>query len=344
MPGTQHRIDLNKEVVEIAEKAIEAFGLSYDKTAHSNLHDPLLRWCDFVLRYIPPAKRLIYKPDRFPVSVSDDAKIGLKRIEYLLTAGGDVNPYQSKTLTLFNDTSSKKEKKRTDGLWADWDIHHLHLPLNPADPMKKYSDRSDWVLFLRVYKNAVLFIDIKKHDSNVEPDLFSQQDLMRTFIRNWPEEAERHQMKGVAGLARKGPITDADVAKLRSNGINVPFEIDGKVYVPLGMGMTTAVTATRVSIFRDKIYRYAREIEEVLLDDKKQFMQELQHLSIDKPDFQIMMFDDGGLGIHEKGSDKAWKFARVNPQVHNDLFCVFNNSLMPEWAGPVVISHWINNP
>ena len=92
MPGTQHRIDLNKEVVEIAEKAIEAFGLSYDKTAHSNLHDPLLRWCDFVLRYIPPAKRLIYKSDRFPVSVSDDAKIGLKRIEYLLTAGGDVNP------------------------------------------------------------------------------------------------------------------------------------------------------------------------------------------------------------------------------------------------------------
>lgn len=50
MPGTQHRIDLNKEVVEIAEKAIEAFGLSYDKTAHSNLLDPFsdgaISYCD----------------------------------------------------------------------------------------------------------------------------------------------------------------------------------------------------------------------------------------------------------------------------------------------------------
>lgn len=333
-------IDLNKEIDEISEKAIEAFELSYDKTASSNLHDPLLRWCDFVLRYIPPAKRTVYKSDRFPVTISDDAKIGLQRIENLFINGGNVNPYQSKTLTLFNDTSSKKNKKRTDGLWADWGIHHLHLPLRPADPDKKYSDRSDWVLFLKIYNNAVLFIDIKHHDNDIEPNLFSQQDLMRTFIRNWPEEAERYQMKGVVGLARNEPNTDADVADLRGNGISVPFEMDGKVYAPFGMGITTAVTATRVTILTSKIYHYAKEIEELLLDDKEQFMSELQSLSIDKPEFQIMMFDDGGLGIYEKGSNKAWKFPRKNPNEHDDLFCLFNNSLMPEWAGPVVISYW----
>ncbi|WP_105621464.1 hypothetical protein [Cronobacter malonaticus] len=340
MTGTQKNIDLNKEIDEIAEKAIEAFELSYVKTASSNLHDPLLRWCDFLLRFIPPAKRTILKSDRFPVQISDDSKVGLQRIEELFTTGGDVNPYQSKTLTLFNDTSGKKENKRTDGLWADWGIHHLHLPLNPVAPGNKYSDRSEWVLFLKVYNDAVFFIDIKHHDKDVEPNLFSQQDLVMTFIRNWPKEAEVYQMKNVLGLANNKAITDADVAKMRNSGINMPFQMDGKVYAPIGMGMTTAVTATRVSIFSNKISFYAKEIEKVLMDEEKQFMKELKSCDIDNPEFQIMMFDDGGLGIHEKCANKAWKFCRENPDEPNDLFCLFNNSLMPAWAGPVVIQHW----
>lgn len=228
MSGTQKNIDLYKEIEEIAQKAIEAFELSYDKTAHSNLHDPLLRWCDFFLRYIAPEKRIIKKSDRFPVNISDDAKVGLKRIEDLFTVGGDVNPYQSKTLTLFNDTSGKKEKKRTDALWADWGIHHLHLPLNPVDPAEKYSDRSEWVLFLKVYNDAVLFIDIKHHDQGIEPNLFSQRSLLETFIRNWPKQAELYEIKGALRLANNKPITDAEVANMRNNGINMPFEMGGK--------------------------------------------------------------------------------------------------------------------
>lgn len=343
MSGTQKKIDLMKDIDELAEKAIEAFELTYIKTAHSNLHDPLLRWCDFVLRYIAPQKRTIYKSDRFPVNISDDAKAGLQRIEHLFLEGGDVNPYQSKTLTLFNDTSGKKEKKRTDGLWADWDIHHLHLPLNPVDPSKTYSDRSEWLLFLKVYNNAVLFIDIKHHDKDVEPNLFSQRNLMQTFIRNWPKEAERYEMKRVLGLAINQPITDGDVANLRNNGINMPFEMDGKIYAPIGMGITTAVTAMRVSVLSNKIFHYAREIEKAFMNEANPYMNELKSHGIDNPEFELVMFDDGGLGIHEKGADKAWRFLRENPNDPNDLFCLFNNLLMPVWAGAIVSQHWKNN-
>ncbi|CAG9425420.1 hypothetical protein NVI2019_PEGOAJLN_02500 [Providencia alcalifaciens] len=344
MSGTQKNVDLHKEIDEIAEKAIEAFELSYVKTAHSNLHDPLLRWCDFLLRYIAPTKRTILKSDRFPIDISDEAKVGLQRIEDLFIAGGDVNSYQSKTLTLFNDTSGKKEKKRTDGLWADWDIHHLHLPLDPVDSGKKYSERSEWILFLKVYNNAVLFIDIKHHDRDIEPDLFSQRDLMETFIRNWPEQAELYEMKGILGLANNISITDSDIANIRNNGISMPFEMDGKVYAPIGMGMTTAVTATRVSLYSNKISYYAREMEKVLMDEEKLFMKELKSRGIDTPEFQIMMLDNGGLGIHEKGANMVWKFPRENSDEPNDLFCLFNNFLMPAWAGPVVIKYWKNHP
>lgn len=244
-------------------------------------------------------------------------------------------------MTLFNDTSGKK--KRTDGLWADWGIHHLHLPLNPVDPTRKYSDRSEWVLFLKVYNDAVLFIDIKHHDKNVEPNLFSQRDLMETFIRNWPEQAGTYEIKGVLGLANNQPVTDADVANMRNHGINMPFEIGGKIYAPIGMGMTTAATATRVSIFRNKIYSYAKDIEKVFTDEDNDYMKELKSCGVDNPEFQIMMFDDGGLGIHEKNANRAWKFRRENPDVPNDFYCLFNNSFMPEWAGSVVIHHWKNH-
>ncbi|EPZ9228545.1 hypothetical protein J4Q66_002762 [Proteus mirabilis] len=344
MSDAQKNIDLYKEIDEIAEKAIEAFELSYVKTAHSNLHKPLLRWCDFLLRYIVPAKRMILKSDRFPINISDEAKVGLQRIEDLFVTGGDVNPYQSKTLTLFNDTSGKKEKKRTDGLWADWGIHHLHLPLEPVESSKKYSKRSEWILFLKVYNNAVLFIDIKHHDKDIEPDLFSQRNLMETFIRNWPKQAELYEIKRAIGLANNISITDSNIANMRNNGINIPFEMNGKIYALAGMGMTTAITAAQASLLSNKIYSYAREIEKVLMDEGQFFMKELKSRGIHTPEFQIMMLDDGGLGIHEKGANKVWKFPRENPDEPNDLFCLFNNTLMPIWAGPIVLRHWRNSP
>ncbi|EKP0319112.1 hypothetical protein JFQ90_004428, partial [Aeromonas veronii] len=206
---------------------------------------------------------------------------------------------QSKSLTLFNDTSSKKKNKRTDMLWADWGIHHLHLPCNAVAPTEQYSERSEWILFLRVYNDVVLFIDVKNHNKGIEPELFSQQELIKTFIRNWPEEAGLYEMKGVIGLARDEPLTDSGIGTMRRNGINTPIEVNGKVYAPLGMGVTTAATSARVSSYHNRIYRYARDLEKIVIDEKNEFMKGIKELSINRPDFKIMMFDDGGLGIYE---------------------------------------------
>ncbi|MDH2914180.1 hypothetical protein N7V53_16865 [Kosakonia sp. HypNH10] len=341
MSGTQKNIDLIKDINEIAEKGIQAFELSYDESGHSNLHDPLLRWCDFVLRYIAPGRRVVLKSDRFTANVPDDAKVGLQRIEELFNSGENVNPYQSKTLTLFNDTSGKKTAKRTDNLWADWGIHHLHLPLNPVDPAEKYSDRSEWVLFLKVYNNAVFFIDIKSHDKAIEPDLFSQKDLIETFIRNWPAEAEVYEMKGVSGLATNQLISDTDIANLRKSGINLPLQIGGKVYAPLGMGVTTAVTAARVSIYRDKICAWAKKIEGIIMDENGQYMKEVKSQNIKNPKFDMYMYDGDVFGITEKHIDKGWIFTRGKP---DDVFSLLFDSLMPVWASPVVIQYWKQNP
>ena len=48
MSDTQKNIDLIKDINEIAEKGIQAFELSYSESGQSNLHEPLLRWCDLM--------------------------------------------------------------------------------------------------------------------------------------------------------------------------------------------------------------------------------------------------------------------------------------------------------
>ncbi|MGY3806335.1 hypothetical protein ACWNG8_04195 [Aeromonas veronii] len=151
-------------------------------------------------------------------------------------------------------------------------------------------------------------------------------------------------MKGVIGLARDEPLTDSGIGMMRRNGINTPIEVNGKVYAPLGMGVTTAATSARVSSYHNRIYRYARDLEKIVIDEKNEFMKGIKELSINRPDFKIMMFDDGGLGIYEKKLKKAWRFPRKHSQTPNNLYCLFNDLLMPEWAGPVVASYWRNNP
>lgn len=58
--------------------------------------------------------------NKFPMELPLETEAVLQRTVDLLASGGDVNPYQSKTLTREGDTSDVWRSARTDGLWADW--------------------------------------------------------------------------------------------------------------------------------------------------------------------------------------------------------------------------------
>lgn len=345
MPLSPHDVEtvFQRDVDEIAEKAIAAYGLTFTQSAQTDLNEPLLRWADFALRYIPPAPRQILVSNKFPIkNLTPEAEAGLHRIEQLFIEGGDVNPYQSKTLTRFNDTSSSKSQKRTDGLWADWGIHHLHLPPNAVTAGRAYSDRSGWLLFLKVYSNAVLFIDVREHD---EENLFALQGLVETYIRNWPDDAENYRIKGAVGLARPTPPTDAEHKQLRDGGVSTMLEVDGKVYAGPGMGVTTAVTSVRVSLLRNKIRANTRLIAQEVARADGQFMQKIQALGVSSPKFQLAIFPDGDMGIHEETSGHVWRIPRHNPaRPDNDLLCTWHNQFMPDWAGQTVAQYGAANP
>lgn len=331
-----------RDIDEIAKKAIAAYGLTFTQSAKPDLSEPLLRWADFTMRYIAPVRRQILVSKKFPLALPPEPEVGLHRIEQLLIWGDDVNPYQSRTLTQFNDTSGSKSQKRTDGLWADWGIHHLHLPLKAVAPGQTYSDRSGWLLFLMVYSNVALFIDVKEHS---EENLFSLRELVETYIRNWPDDAERYRLKGALGLAWDKTPTDAEHRKLRDLGVSTMLDVDGKVYVGPGMGVTTAVTSTRVSLLRDRIRSNTRLIAQEVARVDGQYLKEMQALGITSPEFDLAFLSEGDLGIHEKVSNQCWRVPRQNAdRPNNDLLSTWHNEFMPSWAGKKLAQYLAAKP
>jgi hypothetical protein len=103
--------------------------------------------------------------------------------------------------------------------------HADHLP-------NGFVDRTDDLLFVAFRSEAAYFIDIYPHD----PQSWTDRDVLRTAVRNWPDANIVLPLRGAVGLAHEP--TDDDYRVLRNAGATTMLQIDGAVYTPLGQ--TTA--------------------------------------------------------------------------------------------------------
>ena len=191
----QHLIStFNADIEEIAKDLITIYKLKYDASV-PELSKPLLRWFDFTIRYIDPKPRDILFSQKFPKTLDSDTADALSTLETLIREGKDVNKFQSKGLIIKNDTSGSNKQQRTDFLWADWSIHHLHLTKQPNKPGEYFSERSNWLLFCIFGSDFSGFIDVRNHK---DTDLFSDHELFNIIIQSWPNMMEPYKIKGVA--------------------------------------------------------------------------------------------------------------------------------------------------
>ncbi|WP_126223856.1 hypothetical protein [Burkholderia ambifaria] len=159
------------DVDRIAEQLIEAFSLKFEGT-DAKLNDSLIRWLDYRLRYIDPKPREIVRSIGFNRRIPVEATQALSNFICIAESGGDLNPYVTKTVKS-NDSSGVKRQLRTDGLWADWHIHHAHLTETPLAAGAEFSDRSDWLLFFIALPTQIGLIDVRLHK---EPGIFQAVD------------------------------------------------------------------------------------------------------------------------------------------------------------------------
>jgi hypothetical protein len=254
---------LFNDVDKIAQDLINAFNLTFEEQAQ-NLSDPLIRWFDFRLRYIEPRSRKILKSNNFDKRLPEEAASALRAFTQLSENGADLNPYQTKKIKR-NDSSGTKRQLRTDGLWADWRIHHAHLTEAPVGSGQEFSDRSEWLLFFLTSPDVLALIDVRSHN---EPGIFQSIDLVEHALRSWPDFANSMQAKGIVGLASSSASDTKSVKELRTGGVNQMLVVDGVVYAPPGGGLTTAATSTQVSLTRNRVKSLARDIQFFLLELK----------------------------------------------------------------------------
>ncbi|WP_341919459.1 hypothetical protein [Polaromonas sp. YR568] len=324
-----------KELDDLARKLISAFDLEFKQPSNSPVPDPVSRWLDFRLRYIEPKPRKVFKSNKFPVAIPVEIEEALKSLEVLIRDGGDINPYQSKTSVL-NDTSGLKPQRRTDGLWASWGIHHLHLTNIPLAASQKFSARSDWLLFLMVEDDGIAFIDIREHS---ESNLWTQDDLVKTYVRSFPKHSERFRMEGVVGLAGSA-LTQDETGKLRNAGITTFLQVDGGVFSPPGGGVTSAVTSTKAIRAEAAIRSNLKLVAKWAADPEQPIQLAIKELKVSDAQLDLCVTQEGNLGIALLKPETVWQFHRSRSDGQSDALIAVHEGFLPQWAGKELVKHW----
>ena len=326
--------DFQNDINRIVNGLINDYSLRYEQEV-LNLSDPLVRWLDFVLRYIPRTPRTILASKKFPKILDVETERALHKLEQLIQNGGDINPYQSKGLILHKDTSGNKRQQRTDLLFADWGVHHFHLTDTPIPNNSYFSDRSDWVLFCMVGSDFIGFIDIKHHG---QKDVFSDPDLIKIVAENWPEIMERYKINGIVGMqSGSETYSSEEIDALRKSGLGSILKIGNHFYAAPGMGVTSASTSTRVSMSKNKIRKYVRELAKMVFDPVSQFKTESLASGITNPEYCLSLTKQG-MAVYEKSENKAFVLPRATNVDNQNFLAELHDLVVPSWAMNFVIS------
>lgn len=318
----QLAIDLYHDVDKVCVSLIESVGLRYSRFEPA-LKDPLLRWLDFTRRYIRPEPRRIEMSKRLPKALPIEFEKPYFELMCKVRRGDDVNDYQGRGLVR-NDTSGKQRRERTDFLFADWMIHHLHIT---DAPLQK---RSDWLLFVNFEPGLARFIDIRPHR---EDYVFGNHELIEAVSQRWPDFMGRFRVNlGVDSTRRlERELSPQDTNLLRRSGVTSFVEIDGKLYMPPGMGITSASTSGQTSLDMMKVRDAVKALATMIEEPNSQFSLHLRNSSIATPKYSLAL-TPRGLSVFEETSDTAFILPRENKYAAPSALTFLHESLVPEWT------------
>ncbi|MDE1334019.1 hypothetical protein [Vibrio aestuarianus] len=321
MENNQRVQSLMDDLDRVCFSLIEAYGLKFSQT-EGHLSSPLMRWLDFVSRYIPEFERQIVLSKELaaklemelPKQVNEQFASFARRS----IAGLDLNPFQSKGLILHNDISDRKKQKRTDLLFADWGILHFHLS-DEIEPERYFSSRSDWILFALVYGNVIFCIDILPHS---EKDIFSRKAMVEIIYNNWPNLLRGYELEGIVSGK---DWSDSEVGELRKAGVSSSYSIDGKVIIPRGLGLTSAaVPLSNINMVQNVIHG-VRCLAEIIEDENSEF----SPVGDPPHNFELSLTTQG-LALYDNNNDVAYKLTHANQNNYAlNLLCEL---VAPEWA------------
>lgn len=217
---------------------------------------------------------LVEKSDCTP-----SAKNALQVISDRIVNGQDLTPFMSRqTFKAYVE----------DALYYNWKIIHFHL--NKLNSGSRFSESSGWLLMAFFAENDVFFLDVKRH-SERENDInlvWTRQDLITTFCREFPKYAEKYKLKGI--LASKQGFSDEQIFHLRKRGVVVPPSAEGKVFV-LGHGCATNGSSVEVTRVTDLLYNMIQTWQKDLQSQSQSFL--LRNINPKNYQFKLGLDNEG---------------------------------------------------
>lgn len=146
------------------------------------------------------------------------------------------------------------------------------------------------MLFAYFTAGDAYLIDVRGHPKT---DNWAAICIMRILITNFPELAGLWDARSVIGLEQG--VSDEERLKLREAAVAVPLEIDGKVYMPMPAGLTTAGTPIANTMHVDALMHYLRALDGQFSTDpdwlNSQFALPVRSLP-EHPDWQPFVYAD----------------------------------------------------
>ncbi|MCB2340872.1 hypothetical protein [Clostridium estertheticum] len=239
----------------------------------------LISYLQLLNRGIPIKKRKVFISDNIEKIIKgsklDEIYINaLLKFKCNFEDGIDMKCHLSTNIFYSYISVSKKNKKYSksrDYLLDDWGIYHLHLrDKDVKNKCEMYSDKNDeetgnrsqYLLFVKVTDNEVYFIDILNHN---EKNVFAKQELVETLDRNWHSLLEEYNIPNLLSVSK---LTDKEVNNARQNGKYILYNINKKVYIPMGGGLTSVGTNI---MHTEKAEEILDDIEIIEADIKNRF-------------------------------------------------------------------------
>jgi hypothetical protein len=214
-----------------------------------DIWDAALDWIHYKTRQIPQRPRCVIESGECAKHRSTHPAID--RIANELRIGGDLTPWLSDSIR------RRKADPKADLMFNDWQVTHLHLGevFVAPDRVKRSGD----LLFAYITNEKAVLVDVQPHGS------WTMQSLLRILLHTSPRDMERNEVRGILGR----PNYTADEAyELRKVGITVPIELEGRLFLPPGVGITTTRHATRLRLYVDALRRSVKATKKAIESNK----------------------------------------------------------------------------
>jgi hypothetical protein len=207
--------------------------------------DAALDWFHYKTRQIPQLPRRVIESNE--CARHRAAYRAIDTIAHELRTGGDLTPWLSGSIR------KKKTDPKADLMFNDWQISHFHLGKVFATPdmIKRTSD----LLFAYITSEKAVLLDVQPHDGS-----WTMQSLLRILLQTSPQDMEQKEATGMLG----SNYTADEAYELRKAGVTVPFEVEGRLFFPPGLGVVTSGHATRLALYVNSLRRSVKDAKKAI--------------------------------------------------------------------------------